>query len=90
MKRKSPTATARTRAQGAAKGAHLSLTEAAQLIGMDPADLAGSIREAGLAPAGPEAEWRLEAADVMRLGAERAKAEQRNLRELEKAARQLE
>ena len=57
---------------------------------MDPAALAGSIREAGLEPAGSESEWRLEAVDVMKLKAERSKIEQRNLAEWAKAARRLE
>ncbi len=57
---------------------------------MNPADLAGFIREAGLEPEGPEDEWVLEAADVRKLEAERTKVEQRNLGELEKAARALE
>ena len=57
---------------------------------MDPAALAGFIREAGLEPTGPESEWRLEASDVIKLKAERSKIELRNLSELEKAARGLE
>lgn len=57
---------------------------------MNPADLAGFIRESGLEPEGPEDEWVLEAADVRKLEAERTKVEQRNLGELEKAARALE
>lgn len=91
MKKRSPTkkAPAGTPPGGTA-GQHLTLLQAAELIGMDPATLAGFIREAGLEPAGPESEWRLEAADVMRFKAERRKIEQRNVSELEKAARGLE
>lgn len=69
--------------------AFLTLREAAEQIGVDPADLAGFIREAGLEPSGPESEWVLEAADVERLRAERAKSAQRNASELAKAAREL-
>ena len=77
------------RADAAESSETLTLTQAAELIGMNPADLAGFIREAGLEPAGPEAEWRLESADVMKLGAERVKTAQRNLAELAKAAEAL-
>ncbi|MFA5593837.1 MAG: hypothetical protein WDA15_00995 [Trueperaceae bacterium] len=91
MKKRSPTRKARgVSAPGDTAGEQLTLPQAAELIGMDPAALAGSIREAGLEPAGPESEWRLEAADVMKLKAERSKIEQRNLAELAKAARGLE
>lgn len=91
MKKRSPTRKARgVTAPGDTAGEQLTLPQAAELIGMDPAALAGFIREAGLEPAGPESEWRLEAADVLKLKAERAKLEQRNLAELAKAARGLE
>ena len=91
MKRRGPNRKARSRkatAEGAEK--HLTLQQAAAQIGMNPADLAGFIREAGLEPEGPEDEWVLEADDVRKLKAERDKMEQRNLGELEKAARSLE
>jgi len=62
----------------------LSLHEAARRIGLEAAELADVIREAGVAPAGPEVEWRLEARDVDALQAERLKGAQRNRRELER------
>lgn len=68
----------------------LSLPQAAHLIGVDPADLAGFIREAGLEPEGPESEWRLAAEDVLKLKSEREKAARRNLNELEMAVKGLE
>lgn len=91
MKKRSPTPKARSAtAPGRTAGEPLTLPQAAELIGMNPAALAGFIREAGLEPAGPESEWRLEAADVMKLKSERSKVAQRNQSELEKAARGLE
>lgn len=60
------------------------LPQAAELIGLSSAELAEFIREAGLEPKGPEAEWRLDAADVLALKAEREKRASRNLSELQK------
>lgn len=69
---------------------HLTLPQAAEQIGVNPADLAGFIREAGLEPAGPESEWRLQAAEVEALKKERHKIAVQNKAQLEKAASQLE
>lgn len=69
---------------------HLTLPQAAEQIGVNPADLAGFIREAGLEPAGPESEWRLQAAEVEALKKERHKIAAQNKAQLEKAASQLE
>jgi hypothetical protein len=54
------------------------------LIGLEVGELAEFIREAGVEPKGPEAEWRLAAADVLALQAERDKRASKNLAELEK------
>ncbi len=75
---------AKRSAQHPAPPKALTLLEAAERIGMPPAELAEVIREAGIAPKGPEAEWRLEARDVDALQAERTKRDQQNRRELEK------
>lgn len=63
---------------------HFTLPQAAELIGLSPAELAEFIREAGVEPKGPEAEWRLEAVDVLALKAEREKRARQNLGELAK------
>lgn len=89
MSKRGRSSTQGERGAAAERSETLTLAQAAELIGMNPADLAGFIREAGLEPAGPEAEWRLEADDVMKLKAERAKTAQRNLAELAKAAEAL-
>ncbi len=90
MKKRGANRKTRSRTATGEGDSHLTLQQAAAQIGMNPADLAGFIREAGLQPEGPEDEWVLAADDVRKLEAERAKSEQRNLNELEKAVRSLE
>lgn len=89
LRRMSKRAPKKAGTSGSARSAHLTLQQAAERIGMDPADLAGFIREAGLQPLGPESEWVLEAADVEKLQAERTKSAQRNASELARAAREV-
>ncbi len=69
---------------------YLTLPEAAEEIGVSLADLAGFIRDAGLDPTGPAEEWRLEAAEVEALKAERHMIGQQNQAQLEKASSRLD
>lgn len=60
------------------------MPEAAHRIGLTPADLAQLIRAAGVAPALPEQEWLLAAAEVDALLRERQKRAAQNAQELQK------
>lgn len=68
----------------------MTVQEAAALLGLSTEDLVAHIRESGAAPSGPEDAWRLEAAEVEAIRAERTKRERQNLSELQKLAGFLE